>query len=104
MGFVQVQLEVVAVNSSAYPGFCSGLKNIAKYLFKIFWGKTLNQSSAVHIPALVSANIILPGSSSNFRLLVINVASVIFPLGQTQECVSATILQWLKCHFLFFHF
>jgi hypothetical protein len=40
------------------------------------WGKTLKQSSAVHIQALVSADVILPGSSSILRLLVINLASV----------------------------
>jgi len=34
------------------------------------------QSSAVHIQALVSADVILPGSSSKLRLLVINLASV----------------------------
>jgi uncharacterized protein (DUF433 family) len=37
---------------------------------------TLQQSSAVHIQALVSADGILPGSSSKLRLLVINLASV----------------------------
>jgi len=40
------------------------------------WGMTLQQSSAVHIQALVSADGILPGSSSKLRLLVINLASV----------------------------
>ena len=40
------------------------------------WGSTLKQSSAVHIQALVSADVILPGSSSKPRLLVINLASV----------------------------
>jgi hypothetical protein len=40
------------------------------------WGMTLKQSSAVHIQALVSADGILPGSSSKLRLLVINLASV----------------------------
>lgn len=40
------------------------------------WGMTLKQSSAVHIQALVSADGILPGSSSNLRHLVINLASV----------------------------
>jgi hypothetical protein len=44
---------------------------------------TLEQSSAVHIHALVSANVILPGSSSKLRLLVINLASV--PSGQLGE-------------------
>ena len=36
MGFVQVRLEVVAIGSSAYPGFSSGLTNIAKHWFLIF--------------------------------------------------------------------
>jgi hypothetical protein len=40
------------------------------------WGKTLKQSSAVHIQALYSADGILPGSSYKVRLLVINLASV----------------------------
>ncbi len=40
------------------------------------WGSTLKQSSAVHIQASYSADGILPGSSSKFRLLVINLASV----------------------------
>ena len=40
------------------------------------WGMTLQQSSAVHIQALVSADGILPVSSSKLRLLVINLASV----------------------------
>jgi hypothetical protein len=40
------------------------------------WGSTLKQSSAVHIQALVSADVILLGSSSKLRLLVINLASV----------------------------
>ncbi len=40
------------------------------------WGLTLKQSSAVHIQALVSADVILPGSGSKLRLLVINLASV----------------------------
>ncbi len=35
------------------------------------WGSTLKQSSAVHIQALVSADGILPGSSSKLQLLVI---------------------------------
>jgi hypothetical protein len=37
---------------------------------------TLKQSSAVHIQALVSADGILPDTSSKLRLLVINLASV----------------------------
>ena len=40
------------------------------------WGTTLKQSSAVHIPALYSADGILPGIISKLRLLVINLASV----------------------------
>ena len=40
------------------------------------WGMTLKQSSAVHIQASYSADVILPGSSSKLRLLVINLASV----------------------------
>ena len=36
MGFVQVRLEVVAMSSPAYPGFSSGLTNIAKHWFYIF--------------------------------------------------------------------
>jgi len=37
-------------------------------------GGTLNQSSAVHIQAFHSADVILPDSSSKLRLLVINLA------------------------------
>ena len=33
VGFVQVRLEVVAIGSSAYPSFGSGLTNIAKHWF-----------------------------------------------------------------------
>jgi len=36
VGFVQVRLEVVAIGSSAYPSFSSGLTNIAKHWFLIF--------------------------------------------------------------------
>ena len=36
VGFVQVWLEVVSIISSAYPGFGSGLTNIAKHWFLIF--------------------------------------------------------------------
>ena len=32
MVFLQVRLEFVSIISSAYPGFCSGLTNIAKHL------------------------------------------------------------------------
>jgi hypothetical protein len=48
---------------------------------------TLQQSSAVHIQALVSADLILPGSSSKLRLLVINLASV--PGGQLVNSPTA---------------
>ena len=44
--------------------------------FGVIGGRTLQKSSAVHIQALVSADGILPGSSSKLRLLVINLASV----------------------------
>ena len=40
------------------------------------WGLTEEQSSAVHIPALVRADGILPGISSKLQLLFINLASV----------------------------
>ena len=33
---MQVRLEVVAINSTAHPGFSSGLTNIAKHVFLIF--------------------------------------------------------------------
>jgi hypothetical protein len=39
-------------------------------------GWTLQQSSAVHIPASYSADVILSGSCYKLRLLVINLASV----------------------------
>ena len=48
---------------------------------------TLKQSSAVHIQALVSADGILPGSSSKLRLLVINLTSV--PGGQNSNATPA---------------
>ncbi|MBL0183927.1 MAG: hypothetical protein IPP96_17220 [Chitinophagaceae bacterium] len=51
------------------------------------WGMTLKQSSAVHIQALYSADVILPGSSSKLRLLVINLASV--PGGQLVNSPTA---------------
>jgi len=41
----------------------------------------------VHIQALVSADVILPGSSSKLRLLVINLASV--PGGQLVNSPTA---------------
>jgi hypothetical protein len=47
----------------------------------------LKQSSAVHIQALVSAEVILLGSSSKLRLLVINLASV--PGGQLVNSPTA---------------
>jgi hypothetical protein len=48
---------------------------------------TLQQSSAVHIQALVSADVILPGSSFKLQLLVINLASV--PGGQLVNSPTA---------------
>ena len=52
---------------------------------------TLKQSSAVHIQALVSADGILPGSSSKLRLLIINLASV--PGGQLVNSPTAQSLE-----------
>jgi hypothetical protein len=52
---------------------------------------TLKQSSAVHIQALYSADVILPGSSSKLRLLVINLASV--PGGQLVNSPTAQSLE-----------
>ena len=40
------------------------------------WGMTLKQSSAVHIPALHSADGILLSISNNNELFIINLASV----------------------------
>ncbi len=54
------------------------------------WGLTLQQSSAVHIQALYSADVILPCSSSKLRLLVINLASV--PGGQLVNSPTAQSL------------
>ena len=51
------------------------------------WGMTLKQSSAVHIQALYSADVILLGSSSKLRLLVINLSSV--PGGQLVNTPTA---------------
>jgi hypothetical protein len=48
---------------------------------------TLKQSSAVHIQALYSADIILLGSSSKLRFLFINLASV--PGGQLVNTPTA---------------
>ncbi len=48
---------------------------------------TLQQSSAVHIQALVSADVILPGISSKLQHLVINLASV--PGGQLVNSPTA---------------
>ena len=39
------------------------------------WGMTLKQSSEVHIQAVVSGDVILPGINCKLRLLVINLAS-----------------------------
>ena len=55
------------------------------------WGMTLKQSSAVHIQALYSADVILLGSSSKLRLLVINLASV--PGGQLVNSPTAQRLE-----------
>jgi hypothetical protein len=54
------------------------------------WGLTLKQSSAVHIQALVSADVILPVISSKLQLLFINLASV--PGGQLVNSPTAAIL------------
>jgi hypothetical protein len=51
------------------------------------WGKTLKQSSAVHIQALYPADGILPGSRIKLQLLVINLASV--PGGQLVNTPTA---------------
>ncbi len=51
------------------------------------WGWTEEQSSALQIQALYSADVILPGSSSKLRLLVINLASV--PGGQLVNSPTA---------------
>jgi hypothetical protein len=57
---------------------------------------TLQQSSAVHIQALYPADVILPGSSSKLRLLVINLTSV--PGGQLVNSPTAQSLErWLLC-------
>ena len=59
------------------------------------WGMTLKQSSAVHIQALVSADGILPGSSSKLQLLVINLSSV--PGRQLVNSPAAQSLErWLQ--------
>ena len=55
------------------------------------WGTTLKQSSAVHIQALYSADVILLGISSKLRLLVINLASV--PGGQLVNSPTAQSLE-----------
>ena len=55
------------------------------------WGLTEEQSSAVHIQALVPADGILPGSNSKLRLLVINLASV--PGGQLVNSPTAQSLK-----------
>jgi len=55
---------------------------------------TLKQSSAVHIQASYSADVILLGSSSKLRLLVINLASV--PGRQLVNSPTAQSLErWL---------
>ena len=65
--------------------------NFAQQKVLCNWGMTLKQSSAVHIQALVSADGILPGSSSKLRLLVINLASV--PGGQLVNSPTAQSLE-----------
>jgi len=61
------------------------------------WGSTLKQSSAVHIQASYSADVILLGSSSKLRLLVINLASV--PGGQLVNSPTAQSLdRYLQCY------
>ena len=55
------------------------------------WGWTEVQSSAVHIPASYSADGILPGSSANNQLLIINLASV--PGGQLVNSPTAQSLE-----------
>jgi hypothetical protein len=70
------------------------LKHYTQHQVLCNWGMTLKQSSAVHIQALVSADGILPGSSSKLRLLVINLASV--PGGQLVNSPTAQSLErWL---------
>jgi hypothetical protein len=61
----------------------------------------LKQSSAVHIQALVSADGILPGSSSKLRLLVINLASV--PGGQLVNSPTQSLEYTLKNSYAIFH-
>jgi len=55
------------------------------------WGTTLKQSSALHIQALVSADVILLGISSKLQLLFINLASV--PGGQLVNSPTAQSLE-----------
>jgi len=55
------------------------------------WGWTEEQSAAVHIPALVSADGILPVISCKLQLLFINLASV--PGGQLVNSPTAAILE-----------
>jgi hypothetical protein len=77
--------------------FVSGQKANAQQKVLCNWGMTLKQSSAVHIQALVSADVILPGSSFKLRLLVINLASV--PGGQLVNSPTAQSLErYGQCH------
>ena len=55
------------------------------------WGWTEEQSAAVHIQALVLADVILLGISSKLQLLAINLASV--PGGQLVNSTTAAILE-----------
>ena len=69
-GFVQLGHDVEAIISSAYPGFIPACRQAG------------------------SADVILPGSSSKLRLLVINLASV--PGGQLVNFPTAQSLErWL---------
>ena len=54
----------------------------------------MQHPSAVQIQALVSADVILPGSSSKLRLLVINLASV--PVGQLVNSPTAQSLNVVR--------
>ena len=66
VGFVQVRLEVVAIGSSAYPGFSSGMTNIAKHWFLLFnfiksWAAVTGGRNSNATPAqspVVSRNIL----------------------------------------------
>ena len=59
-------------------------------------GHDVETSSALFIPALYSAGVILPGCTSKLRLLVINLASV--PGGQLVNSPTAQSLE--RCRLL----